>query len=274
MTSRRFVVGFLVLTVAVARPSVAGAQSEADRAQAKALTAEGRQLYEHGDYEGALRKFRAAIGVFPSPKIQFNIGQAYRGLARDVEALAAFEIYLSEVRDGDPGIRAEAERYVGELRQKVATVEIACDVPGAAVLIDGRNVGSMPLDRPVVVSPGPHQVVVQRNDLAKPFLRAIEARAGEVVRLRAVLLTEQPAGAVPIALPDAPASPTQGQPTPAIHRPSTAEGRADSSPIYSRWWFWTAIAGALAAGAVAFAATRNDGQSYPPTGLGTQDVFR
>src|SRR2546429_264639 len=85
----------------------ARAQTSEARERARALLAEGAKLFDDGDYEGALGKFEAAHRLVPSPKLYFNIGQAQRSLARDVEALEAFETFVAEAHD------APAERRAG-----------------------------------------------------------------------------------------------------------------------------------------------------------------
>ena len=52
------------------------ASQDAQKEKAQALLREGSALYKQADFAGALQKFEAAYAVFPSPKLQFNIGQA------------------------------------------------------------------------------------------------------------------------------------------------------------------------------------------------------
>lgn len=260
MISSRHIAALALLTVLAGHPAFALAQADDPRARAKALTADGRQLYDKGDYEGALQKFQAAFDTFPSAKIQFNVGQAYKGLARDVEAIQAFEEFLAREPDADPAARAEAGRFVAELRKKVAAVDLTCDVDGASVLVDGRLVGTTPIAKPILVAAGPHQIVVQKETSAAPFVTAIAPERGATVHLWANLAS--PAGAPPPSprLADA-----------ALVQPSVVQGTAPR-PIYTRWWFWTAVGVAVIGGSVAaVAATRGSGD--PSASLGTQKAF-
>ena len=88
----------LALLAQASSPS-GGAQ---DKAKAKGLLSEGSAIYKKGDYAGALEKFEAAYAAYRSPKLWFNIGQANRDLGRPVEALDAFEKFLSLTPDASP----------------------------------------------------------------------------------------------------------------------------------------------------------------------------
>lgn len=261
MTSRTRLISVVVLAIAGGHAAPAGAQSDDARSRAKALTAEGRRLYEQGDYEGALRKFSDAFDVFPAAKIQFNLGQAYRGLARDVEAIAAFEEFLARERDADPGARDEASRYVAELRKKVASVDLTCDVEGATVLVDGRRVGTTPIAGPILVAAGPHQIVVQKEGSQAPYVGAIAPERGGTVHLWAQL-GGAPGAPRPVPVP---AERTLVEPGgPPAHEPSR--------PVHTRWWFWTAIGVAVVGASVAAVAARKS-PGEPSASLGTQKAF-
>ena len=162
------------------------AQKPDSRTAARELLQEGAQLYDQGDYEGALAKFEQAYQRFRSPKIFFNLGQAYRGLSRNVEAVEAFERFLAEAKYAPAASRQEAESILVALRARVANLEIECDTAGAQVLIDGRVHGTTPVARSILLAPGPHQVVVEKQGRS-PFLQRLDLQPGAATRVRAVL---------------------------------------------------------------------------------------
>jgi tetratricopeptide (TPR) repeat protein len=55
-------------------------------------------------------------------------------------------------------------------------------------------------------------------------------------------------------------------PAAAVTPPAT-EARAPSTPIYKRWWFWTAIGAVVVGGTVAAVAATTGGSSRMPTGF-------
>lgn len=268
-------VGVLVAASGIVVPP-ALAQSAADKAAAQTRLDEGVQLGEQGDYAGALRKFKDAFGRFPSPKIHFNMGQAYRGLARDVDAIESFERFLAEAKDAAPAMRAEARRQIDELLPMVASVKIACDTDGAEVSIDGRRHGATPLPGPILVAPGPHQVLVEKPGVA-PYTARIAPQRGTVLPVDVRLAK---ASAVPVRPPAAEGGPPSVLPPtaspPVAPRPEAslviappepaAPLAASDRPVYTRWWFWTALA-AVAAGAVAVAVVVGGGKTNNCVGL-------
>src|SRR5256885_5737044 len=110
----------VLLLAGLCLSSPARAQSSDARERARALLAEGAKLFDDGDYEGALGKFEAAHRLVPSPKLYFNIGQAQRSLARDVEALEAFEAFVAQAHDAPPERRREAEQAIAALGRRIA----------------------------------------------------------------------------------------------------------------------------------------------------------
>jgi hypothetical protein len=207
------------------------APSAAEMARAKAEEAE--QLYQQRDLAGALTRLKEAFALYPSAKIHYNFGLVERALLREVDAIASFERFLAEAPEADGDRRADAARQLAELRAYVVTVQITCDTTGAEAFIDGRTVGTTPIVVPLRVSPGPHQVVVQKDGVPAPFVQRIEAAAGSVVvvnaRLAPLVGNMQP---VPPHRPDTALAIVAKPPVPAPR------------PVYRRGWFWGGV-GAL-----------------------------
>ena len=162
--------GTLVLLALLAQ----GAEmSPSPRAKARAqfLLSEGAQLYERGATAAALDKFQRAYAEFPSPKLLFNIGQCNRDLGRSVDAMNAFERFVSDSVDAPVAMMAEAKRSMAELRNSVGSLTIKCGVRGANIGVDGKSVGSSPLLGSLWVMPGTH-LVTARHPKATQIGRA------------------------------------------------------------------------------------------------------
>jgi tetratricopeptide (TPR) repeat protein len=95
-------------------------------------------------------------------------------------------------------------------------------------------------------------------------LRDAQARTTQAVPLPAPVPAPPPVVAppVPVALTAPTPRPAGGTP-PSLVATAPPPSRSDSSPVYARWWFWTAI-GVVAAGAVA-AALLLPGGTLKPT---------
>jgi len=188
----------LVLVTFLAMSSAHAGASD-DRSRAQELQAEGLKLMQRGNYREALARFEQALSLVPSPKIAFNMGKAHLALGNDVQALEAFERFLDEAPGAPKPSRDEARKAVEALRPKLAYLEIQAEESGGTVLIDGVEVGALPLPRPKVVKPGPHEIYVKQRGM-KPYAQTIFAGAGQKMRV-AVKLEAVPPPPVAIAPP-------------------------------------------------------------------------
>ena len=123
-----FVSGTDGLLAQVAPPASQDAQQ---KEKAQALLREGSALYKQADFAAALAKFEAAYAVFPSPKLQFNIGQANRELGRPVKAVTAFDWFVTDAFDASPELLAEARQSSADLKARLGRlrVDFRCQQP-------------------------------------------------------------------------------------------------------------------------------------------------
>jgi hypothetical protein len=210
----------LVMLLAVSRAHAGGSD---DQGRAQELHAEGLKAMQTGDYREALARFEEAVSLVPSPRIAFDIGKAHLALRDEIQALDAFERFLQEAPGAPKSSRDEARRAVEALRPRLACIDIQSENIGAKVLIDGEAVGTLPLPRPKVVKPGPHEIYVTLRGL-KPYAKTIFAGAGQKtrvpVKLEAILLP-------PVAIAPAPAGPP---PPPRIIETTPPEPAAGTQP--------------------------------------------
>jgi hypothetical protein len=235
---------------------VAHGASAKDRQRATALLREGAALLEHKDYAEALGKFTEAYGLVPSPKIQFNIGLAEEGLARPAEASRAYQAYVDGATGDTTARRAEAQGRITALRSRVTLLHITSDVAGASVTVDGVDEGTTPLPRPLVVSPGAHQVFLAAPG-AMTWTRAVRGDAGATIELQANLQTppSTPAAEAPRAPGERPSLKAPDHTTTPDQPPALISRRAapddGGKPVYQQGWFWATVGGVAVAGAVA-----------------------
>jgi hypothetical protein len=206
MASRTFETA-LALALVLVTAGAARAQSDGDKKQAQALQVDGVALMKKGDNKGALEKFDQAFKLVASPKILFNRGKAHRALGEDLEALSDFERFLDEAPYAPKESRDEARRAIDALRPKLAYLEFQVEDSGSAITVDGRDVGIAPLARPLVVSPGTHQIKVAKSGM-KDEVRSVSPIAGQklrvVVKLVAVAEPTQPQQQQPVVATSTP----------------------------------------------------------------------
>lgn len=122
--TRRLGLSLLALGLVAAGPARAqtstGAKEKEGRRAAQEHLTRGNDLFTHDRYAPALEEFQAAFAAFPSPKLQFNLGQCERALGHDDAAIDHFQRFLDDAKDVSPALRAEAERYLAETRAHAA----------------------------------------------------------------------------------------------------------------------------------------------------------
>src|SRR5690606_18818071 len=104
-----------------------------------------------------------------------------------VEAVEAFEAYLSEGGDRIPAARrARAEQELATQRERIASLAIEVNVEGASISVDGSLVARAPLAAPIRVAVGEHLVAVSAGGY-EPQQRRITVAGGVTETLRFTL---------------------------------------------------------------------------------------
>ena len=204
-----FACAFLVaLAPAPARAQAPGGDA-ADDKEARDLFQIGKDAFDEGRFERALKYFQDAYDLSHRAALLSNIGTALDRLRRDQEAVDVYKKYLEQVP------QAPNRRLIEE---RIRIIESA----------------------------------LARSKPAPPPAEPIEPVAAP---------PQQPAAAAPtpIMTPPTPVKPELTAPTPAetarAAEPFSAQSDArnpvdtGTTPITSRWWFWTGI-GAVAVAAV------------------------
>jgi tetratricopeptide repeat protein len=127
-----------------ATPAPTTQTTQADKEQAQRYLDAGNALFESGDTENALVNFKEAYRLYPSPKLLINIAAAYRKLGRPVEALEAYEKFVSEAPQVSRDRVDSARRSAKELEAEVGRIVVTAPA-GTEVALDGETKGKVPL---------------------------------------------------------------------------------------------------------------------------------
>jgi hypothetical protein len=184
----------------------AAAQSDADRATARALSAEGHEAYDRKDYAVAADRFARADGLVHAPTLALGLARAQAGLGKLV---AAQETYRRIVREGvpkgapKPFFKAleEAGQEAAALSPRVPFLLLRVEgAPAAKVTIDDVEVPALALGVKRATDPGAHLIRASAEGflLAEAHLTLAEGKT------ETVTLTLTPA---PLAAPRTPAAP-------------------------------------------------------------------
>jgi tetratricopeptide (TPR) repeat protein len=110
----------LALTVGLATTAHAQADGSQDE-RARLHFQAGSSHFDTGDYDSAVREFRAAYELSRRPVLLFNIYMAYERLGNLTEAVSYLERYLEEAPEVEN--RAALEIRLGRLRERAARGE-------------------------------------------------------------------------------------------------------------------------------------------------------
>jgi len=191
----------------------------------------GTSLFDLGKYHDAAHEYEQAYELKNDPALLFNIGQAYRLANEHEQAIIAYRSYLR--RSPDAPNRVEVASRISELQQILDREKRAATSPPMGVLKPGQ-------------APEPTPATREGSTATPP-----------------------PAEAPPPSVP-----PTTGEtstapaPAPAEAMPSAVVTAhpSEKTPVYKKWWFWTAIGGVVVAGVVvgvAVAATTPQNANAP-----------
>ncbi|XXX74344.1 PEGA domain-containing protein [Sorangium sp. So ce134] len=154
----------------------------ADAARARAHFEQGVALLRANDWAAALGEFLLSRQIYPTPKATNNAAICLRELGRFDEALEMVESLLAEFPALSPETRLAAESEAERLRDLVGAVAIEGAEPGAALLVDGRRRGELPLRAPLRLNAGSHRIRVVQEGF-EPFEATVEVEARGTARL-------------------------------------------------------------------------------------------
>ncbi len=173
------------------RPGLSGSGRKAKK-KAVILVKRGVRKLREGDYVAALELFSNAHKLYPSPKIQFNIGQTYKELGRYLDAIGAYEIFERDAPSGtSEALRKLARDNIRELLGKISLLRVRVSQEGARITIDGQPRGVSPLNKPLRLMPGSHSMVVKKRGYAT-IVVDLQLRAGQRVARTVTLFAPQP----------------------------------------------------------------------------------
>ncbi len=172
--------------------------------EAEAGIKRGIELRRRGEDEAALREFEKAQALAPTPRGAAQTGLCEQQLERWLDA----ELHINEALRGvrDPWIRKNRkviEESLATVRSKIGRVRVGGDPGGAEVVVNGQNVGRLPLSEPARALPGPVRIELRAQGYAPASVTVI-ATAGQETRVDLRLEKERTTLAPAAALPAAP----------------------------------------------------------------------
>jgi tetratricopeptide (TPR) repeat protein len=244
---------FLCLVVLPAQ-----AAAESDKAVARAHYETATRLYDVREYADALKEYKAAYIAKPDPAFLFNIGQCYRKMGKNPEAIDFFQQFLKKAPPDDPNralVEARIRNIEAGLSAEYDPFDHSGDTPSQPPIARSQSnppPEPLPLPQSKLESSPPPETV---SPATKPSLSG-----------------DQPASQQPLATPQHAMQPAGLD----LAAAAPAKEDAASSPMYEKWWFWTGVGAVVVAGTVtAIALTSSGGGTANPSStLGARSVFQ
>jgi len=176
------ILGFVFILIVIAftfKLSHCLAQGEIKIEKAKKHFDEGVRLYQSGVFSLALEEFKKSYKVRPHWELHYNIGLCYYMMGDYLNAKREFDTYLEE---GKENVKPEIAKQIQEVLQNIMTmiceILLEIDVEGAAIRIDGAEIGFSPMSSPIEVKPGEHLIEIVKEGYL-PYRNLFVADKGE-----------------------------------------------------------------------------------------------
>lgn len=137
-----------------------------ERAAARQMFTEGKELEKQKSWADALEKFRKVGDIKMTPQVRFHIALCEENLGHLVAAINGFELAAEEARSAGPSaaeVADNAPTRAEVLRKRVATLrlQITGKQINSKLVLDGAPLGKAMQDVPIPLDPGSHVLEVQ-----------------------------------------------------------------------------------------------------------------
>ena len=263
-------------------PVAAPPPPDPNEARVIELRKRGDAATDTGNPADALAAYAEAAKLSTDPALHYNMGRALQALTRYAEALEQMEAFAAKA---PPEMKAKVPRLdalLVQLRAKVSTLTISCNVPGAQVRFRERDLATTPAPAALKLNAGKGTLEVLADGY-HPYKRELDLPGGGLssvdVQLQSkattgvlfvtssvtgvdVAIDDRPSGKVPVeaVLPAGTHTLSLGKEGYEPMRTSTVLGAGERKtvtipleeerPLTKKWWFWTVIGAAVAGGVI------------------------
>ena len=217
------------------------------------------EAFKARDYARARTLFGQAHALQPSARTLRGLGVTAVELRNYESAQDELEAALTDHRRPlTPEQRREVTELLEWMRTGLGTLNLKLSPPSAIARIDDRRTAA----RSLRLDPGEHELEV-RAEGYRPHSELFVLDRGQELSLQVDLMPENGA----LAETRAP------QPIPATTLAGSSGPRDDSSSVFERWWFWTAVGVVVAGAAVTVVALTWDPGQKPFESGGVNGVL-
>lgn len=150
---------------------------------AEAAIRDGKNSYNSGDYEAAIQSFRLAYTTAADSEVLYQLGKAYAMADWPVQAVDAFERYLSATHVSDERRREVANAIEGQ-RKRIGSLIVQVTPGNASIKVDDALLARTDYAMPLPMRQGAHAVSASLDGYL-PQVQSVQVRASKpsVVRL-------------------------------------------------------------------------------------------
>jgi hypothetical protein len=204
MASSPLLRGALLLALSLGSAAAQAQPSAAQKETARGLMAEGRELRDRGDLDGALARFNAADALMGVPTTGFEAASTQAQLGKLVEARETLQRVLAiATTPDDPEpfneARSKARALDQQLRARIASLRFVVkgikDGEAVELSVDGESVPKALLNLPLRVNPGRHTVVARVRQ--RELRRDVDVAEGQSVPVALELASDEAKPAAP-----------------------------------------------------------------------------
>ncbi|MEO7330460.1 MAG: hypothetical protein ABI193_17930 [Minicystis sp.] len=159
-----------------------------ERAAARQMFTEGKELEKQKSWADALEKFRKVGAIKMTPQVRFHIALCEENVGHLVAAINGFELAAEEARSAGSSAAEVADNAPARaeaLRKRVATLRLSISGKqiSSKIMLDGSPLGKAAQDVTIPLDPGDHVIEVQDASGKSTFkkdLRVSEAGSESV----------------------------------------------------------------------------------------------
>lgn len=144
---------------------------------AEAAIRDGKLSYNSGDYEAAIQSFRLAYATAADHEVLYRLGKAYAMADWPVEAVDAFERYLSATHVSDERRREVTDAIEGQ-RKHIGSLIVQVAPENANVKVDDALLARSAYAMPLPMRQGPHAVSASLDGYL-PQIQTVQVRANK-----------------------------------------------------------------------------------------------
>jgi hypothetical protein len=155
-----------------------------DEQRAREISRQANKALQDGRKDIAAERLREAWELFKDPWYMCDLGGVYMDMGKASEAAQSLSACLRLMKPKDQKfVRPKVERALKDARSKVGELTVEANVPDAEVFVDGKATGKLPLEDPIFLDPGSHEVEVKAPGYLSDIRMAV-LKAGTTLLIR------------------------------------------------------------------------------------------